>query len=119
MDLYCSKAGDQLGAVSISAGIRSRGKNALATHGEDQSMTAYVLVIVLASGGHHQSFAVGYPDQGRALFGRTATAQQKNSWRMPEVRSGQVNCRERDWLLSGTPLSISAVPIRLILRSLQ
>ena len=26
-------------------------------------MTAYVLVIVLAAGGHHQSFAVGYPDQ--------------------------------------------------------
>ena len=30
-------------------------------------MTAYVLVIVLAAGGHHQSFAVGYP-KGRALL---------------------------------------------------
>ena len=38
---------------------------------------------------------------------------------MPEVRSGQVNRREGDWLRSGTPLSISAVPIRLILRPLQ
>jgi hypothetical protein len=29
-------------------------------------MTAYVLVIMLA-GGHHQPFAVGYPDQGSCL----------------------------------------------------
>ena len=32
-------------------------------------MTAYVLVIVLAAGGHHQSFAVGYPDRGSCLVG--------------------------------------------------
>ena len=30
-------------------------------------MTAYVLVIVLAAGGHHQPTAVGYPDQGSCL----------------------------------------------------
>ena len=30
-------------------------------------MTAYVLVIVLAARGHHQPFAVGYPDQGSCL----------------------------------------------------
>ena len=30
-------------------------------------MTAYVLVIMLAAGGHHQSVAVGYPDQGSCL----------------------------------------------------
>ena len=30
--------------------------------------------------------------------GRTATAQQKVSWRMPEVRSRQVNRREDNWL---------------------
>ena len=29
---------------------------------------------------------------------------------MPEVRSGQVNCRERQWLRSGAPLSISPIP---------
>ena len=81
-------------------------------------MTAYVLVIVLAAGGHHQSFAVGYPDQGSCLVAAERLRRnKKNSWRMPEVRSGQVNRREGDWLRSGTPLSISAVPIRLILRS--
>jgi hypothetical protein len=32
----------------------------------DQSMTAYVLVIMLAAG-HHQPYAVGYPDQGSCL----------------------------------------------------
>jgi hypothetical protein len=36
-------------------------------------MTAYVLVIVLAAGGHHQSFAVGYPDQGSCLVAAEAT----------------------------------------------
>jgi len=30
-------------------------------------MIAYVLVIVLAARGHHQPFAVGYPDQGSCL----------------------------------------------------
>jgi hypothetical protein len=34
---------------------------------EDQSMTAYVLVIMLAASGHHQPLAVGYPDQGSCL----------------------------------------------------
>jgi hypothetical protein len=29
---------------------------------------------------------------------------------MPEVRSGEVNRRERDWLRSGAPLSISPIP---------
>jgi hypothetical protein len=31
------------------------------------SMTAYVLVIALAASGHHQPYAVGYPDQGSCL----------------------------------------------------
>jgi hypothetical protein len=30
-------------------------------------MTAYVLVIMLAAGHHHQPLAVGYPDQGSCL----------------------------------------------------
>jgi hypothetical protein len=30
-------------------------------------MTAYVLVIALAASGHHQPYAVGYPDQGACL----------------------------------------------------
>jgi hypothetical protein len=34
---------------------------------EDQWMTAYVLVIMLAASGHHQPLAVGYPDQGSCL----------------------------------------------------
>jgi hypothetical protein len=34
---------------------------------EDQLMTAYVLVIMLAAGHHHQPLAVGYPDQGACL----------------------------------------------------
>jgi len=46
--------------------------------------------------------------------GRTATAQQKGSCRMPEVRSGEVNRRERDWLRSRAPLSISPIPFDLI-----
>ena len=33
---------------------------------------------------------------------------------MPEVRSGEVNCRERDWLRSRAPLSISPIPFDLI-----
>ena len=79
MDLYCSKPGDQSGAVSISAGIPNRGKDALAAHGEDQSMTAYVLVIMLASGGHHQSFAVGYPDQGSCLVAAERLRRNKKA----------------------------------------
>ena len=76
------------------------------------------LVIVLAAGGHHQSFAVGYPDQGSCLVAAERLRRNKKShWRMPEFRSRQVNCREGDWLRPGAPLSISAVPIRLILRS--
>jgi hypothetical protein len=31
-------------------------------------MTAYVLVIMLAAGGHHQPLAVGYPDQDSCLL---------------------------------------------------
>ena len=73
-------------------------------------MTAYVLVIVLAAGGHHQSFAVGYPDQGSCLVAAERLRRNKKKpWRMPEVRSGQVNRREGDWLRSGTTLSISVV----------
>jgi hypothetical protein len=53
--------------VSISTRVPNRGKDALAAQREDQSMTAYVLVIMLAAGGHHQSVAVGYPDQGSCL----------------------------------------------------
>jgi hypothetical protein len=34
---------------------------------EDQWMTAYVLVIFLTASGHHQPYAVGYPDQGSCL----------------------------------------------------
>jgi hypothetical protein len=30
-------------------------------------MTAYVLVIFLTASGHHQPYAVGYPDQGSCL----------------------------------------------------
>jgi len=33
---------------------------------------------------------------------------------MPEVRSGEVNRRERDWLRSRAPLSISPIPFDLI-----
>jgi hypothetical protein len=60
-------------------------------------VAAYVLVIVHAAGGHHQSFAVGYPDQGSCLVAAERL--------------------RRDWLRPGAPLSISAVPIRPILRS--
>jgi hypothetical protein len=45
---------------SILASVPDRGKDRSRRSGlEDQSMTAYVLVIVLAAGGHHQPFAVG------------------------------------------------------------
>jgi hypothetical protein len=47
--------------------------------GEDQSITAYVLVIVLAAGGHHQSFAVGYPDQGSCLVAAERLRRNKKS----------------------------------------
>ena len=53
-------------------------------------MTAYVLVIMLAAGGHHQSVAVGYPDQGSCLVAAERLRYKKNSCRMLEVRSGQV-----------------------------
>ena len=42
-------------------------------------MTAYVLVIVLASGGHHQSFAVGYPDQGSCLVAAERLRRNKKT----------------------------------------
>ena len=71
--------GDHRGAVLISAGAPNRGKYALAAQGEDQSMTAYVLVIVLAAGGHHQSFAVGYPDQGSCLVAGERLRRNKKS----------------------------------------
>ena len=49
-------------------GCPNRGKDTVANSGwRTNPMTAYVLVIVLAAGGHHQSFAVGYPDQGSCL----------------------------------------------------
>ena len=47
-------------------------------------MTAYVLVIVLAASGHHQSFAVGYPDQGSCLV-----AAERQSWPRKFGRSGR------------------------------
>src|ERR1700722_5258723 len=44
------------------------GKDTVATPGwRTNPLTAYVLVIMLAAGGHHQSVAVGYPDQGSCL----------------------------------------------------
>jgi hypothetical protein len=46
---------------------------------EDQSMTAYVLVIMLAAGGHHQSFAVGYPDQGSCLVAAERLRRSKKA----------------------------------------
>jgi hypothetical protein len=45
---------------------------------EDQSMTAYVLVIVLAAG-HHQPFAVGYPDQGSCLVAAERLRRNKKT----------------------------------------
>ena len=42
-------------------------------------MTAYVLVIVLAAGGHHQSFAVGYPDQGSCLVAAERLRRNKKA----------------------------------------
>ena len=40
-------------------------------------MTAYVLVIVLAAGGHHQPTAVGYPDQGSCLVAAERVRRNK------------------------------------------
>ena len=42
-------------------------------------MTAYVLVIMLAAGGHHQSFAVGYPDQGSCLVAAERLRRSKKA----------------------------------------
>jgi len=110
--------GDHRGAVLISAGAPNRGKYALAAQGEDQSMTAYVLVIVLAAGGHHQSFAVGYPDQGSCLVAAERPRRNKKShgeclksFKASEIVEKTIGCDP------AAPLSISAVPIRLILRS--
>jgi hypothetical protein len=59
---------EKIGAALILASVPNRGKDRSRRLGmEDRSMTAYVLVIVLAAGGHHQSVAVGYPDQGSCL----------------------------------------------------
>jgi hypothetical protein len=69
---------------------------------------------MLAAGGHHQSFGRLSGPRVVPYCGRTATAQQKGSCRMPEVRSGEVNRRERDWLRSRAPLSISPIPFDLI-----
>jgi hypothetical protein len=41
-------------------------------------MTAYVLVIVLAAG-HHQPFAVGYPDQGSCLVAAERLRRNKKT----------------------------------------
>jgi hypothetical protein len=42
-------------------------------------MTAYVLVIMLAAGGHHQSVAVGYPDQGSCLVAADRLRHKKKT----------------------------------------
>ena len=42
-------------------------------------MTAYVLVIVLAAGGHHQPTAVGYPDQGSCLVAAERVRRNKKA----------------------------------------
>jgi hypothetical protein len=36
-------------------------------------------VIVLAAGGHHQSFAVGYPDQGSCLIAAERLRRNKKA----------------------------------------
>ena len=67
-------------------------------------MTAYVLVIVLAAGGHHQPIAVGYPDQGSCLVAAERVRRNKKAHAgVPEVRSGQVNRRERADVDFGSP----------------
>jgi hypothetical protein len=108
--------GDHRGAVLISAGVPNRGKHALAAQGEDQSMTAYVLVIVLAAGGHHQSFAVGYPDQGSCFVAAERLRRNKKS------HGECLKFVQGKWIVEKTigcdpaaPLSISAVPIRSVL----
>jgi hypothetical protein len=53
-------------------------------------MIAYVLVIVLAAGGHHQSVAVGDHDQGSCLVAADRLRHKKRPCRMVEVRSGQL-----------------------------
>jgi hypothetical protein len=58
---------EQRGALSISAVYRIMAGHGRHSEVEDQWMTAYVLVIMLAAGGHHQPLAVGYPDQGSCL----------------------------------------------------
>ena len=42
-------------------------------------MTAYVLVIVLAAGGHHKSFAVGYPNQRSCLVAAERLRRNKRA----------------------------------------
>ena len=64
-----ARSGSWLGlffCLSISAVFESWQGHVATPGWRTNPMTAYVLVIVLAAGGHHQSFAVGYPDQGRA-----------------------------------------------------
>ena len=61
-------------------GCSNRGKDTVATPGwRINPMTAYVLVIVLAAGGHHQSFAVGYPDQGSCLVAAERLRRNKKA----------------------------------------
>ena len=61
-------------------GCPNRGKDTVATLGwRTNPMTAYVLVIVLAAGGHHQSFAVGYPDQGSCLVAAERLRRNKKT----------------------------------------
>ena len=70
----------RMACASISAGVPNRGKDRSRRSGlEDQSMTAYVLVIMLAAGGHHQSFAVGYPDQGSCLVAAERLRRSKKA----------------------------------------
>jgi hypothetical protein len=60
-------------------GRPNRGKDTVRTLGvEDQWMTAYVLVIVLAAG-HHQPIAVGYPDQGSCLVAAERLRRNKKT----------------------------------------
>ena len=42
-------------------------------------MTAYVLVIALAASGHHQPYAVGYPDQGACLVAAERLRRNKKT----------------------------------------
>jgi hypothetical protein len=61
-------------------GCPNRGKDTVATPGwRTNPMTAYVLVIALAAGGHHQSFAVGYPDQGSCLVAAERLRRNKKA----------------------------------------